>query len=92
MGSHLRALSESYPINTNMTGLRCFSEIFPDDPCALGESSLTIGRVEFIKMPVGTIHKVFKAVHKNLGLPIIWVSFLFGISFFVTFMSIVANS
>ena len=92
MGSHLRALSESYPINTNMIGLRCFSEIIPDDPCALGESSLTIGMVEFIKMPVGTIHEVFKAVQKNLGLPIIWVSFLFGILFFVTFMSIVANS
>ena len=25
MGTHLRALSESYPMNTNMTGFRCFS-------------------------------------------------------------------
>ena len=28
MGTHLRALSESYPKNTNMTGLRWFSKIF----------------------------------------------------------------
>ena len=28
MGTHSRVLSESYPINTNMTGFRQFSEIF----------------------------------------------------------------
>ena len=28
MGTHLRVLSESYPMNTNMTGLRWFSKIF----------------------------------------------------------------
>ena len=28
MGTHLRVLSESYPINTNMTGFGWFSEIF----------------------------------------------------------------
>ena len=28
MGTHLRALRESYPMNTNMTGFRCFSKIF----------------------------------------------------------------
>ena len=28
MGTHLRVMSESYPMNTNMAGLRCFSEIF----------------------------------------------------------------
>ena len=26
--SHLRVLSESFPMNTNMTALRCFSKIF----------------------------------------------------------------
>ena len=26
MGNHLRVLGESYPMNTNMTGFRCFSE------------------------------------------------------------------
>ena len=38
MGTHLRELSESYPMNTNMTGksLR---------PYALDVSSLSIGRV-----------------------------------------------
>ena len=28
MGTHLRVLRESYPMNTNMTGFRWFSEIF----------------------------------------------------------------
>ena len=28
MGTHLRVLSETYPMNTNMTGFRCFSNIF----------------------------------------------------------------
>ena len=28
MGTHLRVLSESYPMNTNMTGFRWFSKIF----------------------------------------------------------------
>ena len=28
MGTHLRALSESYPMNTNMTGFSWFSKIF----------------------------------------------------------------
>ena len=28
MGTHLRVLSESYPMNTNMTGFRLFSQKF----------------------------------------------------------------
>ena len=28
MGSYLRVLSKSYPMNTNMTGYRCFTKIF----------------------------------------------------------------
>ena len=39
--THMRALSESYPMNTNMTG-------FILHPCALDESSLRIGRVKGI--------------------------------------------
>ena len=45
MGTHLRELSESYSMNTNMIGLRWFSKILR--PCALAESShLSIGRVK----------------------------------------------
>ena len=43
MGTHFTVLSESYPMNTNMTGFRWFSKIL--NPCALDESSLFIGRV-----------------------------------------------
>ena len=39
MGTHLRILSESYPINTNMTGLDGFQK------CSLDESRLGIGIV-----------------------------------------------
>ena len=28
MGTHLRVLSESFLMSTNMTGFRCFSELF----------------------------------------------------------------
>ena len=38
MSIHPRVLSERYPMNINMTRLRC--------PCALDESSLSIGRVK----------------------------------------------
>ena len=43
MGTHLRELSEGFPMNTNMTGFRWFSKIFAS--LALGESSLSRGRV-----------------------------------------------
>ena len=43
-GTHLRVLSESYPMNTKMTGFRCFSKIlaslYPSE-----ESSFCIGMV-----------------------------------------------
>ena len=42
MGTHLRVLSESSPIDTNMAGFRWFSNIF----FALDESSLSNGRVK----------------------------------------------
>ena len=43
MGTHMRVLQESYPMNTNMTRFRWFSKIL--HPCALIERSLSIGRV-----------------------------------------------
>ena len=43
MGTHLRVLSKSYPMNTNMTGLDGFQKSLPT--CALDESSLSIRRV-----------------------------------------------
>ena len=39
MGTHLRAFSKSYPINTNMTGLIVFQISLP--PCVLDEGSLS---------------------------------------------------
>ena len=43
-GTHLGVLSESFLMNTNMTGFRWVSKILR--PCALDESSLSIGRVK----------------------------------------------
>ena len=40
MGTHLRALSESYLMSTNMTWLSIYLHL-----CALDKSSLSIGRV-----------------------------------------------
>ena len=39
----MKVLNESYPINTNMTGFRCFSKTLC--PCALDESCLSIRRI-----------------------------------------------
>ena len=44
MGTHLRVLSESYPMNTNMTGFRKLKKTL--HPCALDECRLSIGRVK----------------------------------------------
>ena len=41
VGTHLRVLSESYLMTTNMSGFTCFSKIF----AFLDKSSLSIGRV-----------------------------------------------
>ena len=43
MGTHLRVLSESFLMNTNMTGFGWFSKVLR--LFALGERSLGIGRV-----------------------------------------------
>ena len=46
IGTHLRVLSEIYPINTNRTGFRWFSL----RPCALDKSRLSIGRVKICSL------------------------------------------
>ena len=43
MGTHLKELSEIFPMNTNMTGFGWFSKIFAS--LYLDENSLSIGRV-----------------------------------------------
>ena len=43
MGTHLRVLGEGDPMNNKLTGFRWLSNIL--HPCALDESSLSIGRV-----------------------------------------------
>ena len=44
MGTRLIVLNESYPMNTNMTRIRCFSKNLGF--CVLDECSLSIGRVK----------------------------------------------
>ena len=45
MGTHLRVLIESYPMNTNITGFRWLSKTFTSLSFTLDKSSLKIGRV-----------------------------------------------
>ena len=45
MGTYLKLLSESYPLNTNKAGFRWFLKKSLH-PCALNKSSLSIGRVQ----------------------------------------------
>ena len=44
MGTYLRVLSESFQMNTNMTGFKWFQKAL--HPFALDESSLSMGRVK----------------------------------------------
>ena len=57
-GPHLRVLSESYLMHTNMTGFRWFSKQKSFHPCALNNSSPSIGRVN-----VSAITYIQKIVH-----------------------------
>ena len=59
MGTHLKVLSESFPMNTKMTGFDDFQKSLR--PCALDKCySLSIGRVKDLHLtsPV-IIYKVF---------------------------------
>ena len=51
MGTHLRVLSESYPMNTNMTGFRWFSKSL--HPCSLDEVASALEGLRW----VGTCHE-----------------------------------
>ena len=46
MGTHMKELSESYPMDTNMTWFRCFFQKSLRS-CALDNTSLSIGKVKF---------------------------------------------
>ena len=65
MGTQLRVISKSYAMNTNMTRFRWFSKILR--PCALDESSLSIGR--FKTAFVSTISQRPLPYQMKLGLP-----------------------
>ena len=71
MGTHLRVLSKSSPINTNMTGFGWFSETLV--PCALDENNLSIGRVnpQTLRVsPDGIVfysHTYFKSHQASFG-------------------------
>ena len=58
MSTHLKALSESYLLNTNTTGFRLFPEILR--PCGLDESSLSIGRVNDYTSSDTTLIPIYK--------------------------------
>ena len=62
MGTHPRALNESYPMNANMTGFSSFSK--NQHPYTLDESSFSIGRVIFLKY-----HWFKHPIHPCLGEP-----------------------
>ena len=55
MGTYLRVLSESYLMNTKMTGFRGFKKSL--HPCALDESSLSIGRDIYVILHLISRHK-----------------------------------
>ena len=63
MGTHLRELTESSSTNTNMTGFRLFSKVYA--PCALDESSLSIGRVNSIQPYIEKDHSGNRAGPQN---------------------------
>ena len=48
MGIHLRELSESFPLNTNVIGFGLFSKDL--HPCVLDESSLSIERIKGVTL------------------------------------------
>ena len=54
MGTHLRVLGESYPMNTNTTGFKWFSKYF-FGICALDEGSLSIERDNAIYIGVNSL-------------------------------------
>ena len=65
MGAHLRELSESYPMNTNMTGLDGFQKSLHS--CSLDKSRFSIGRVKSTsKDKVGHVHPISNSQQDGL--------------------------
>ena len=77
MGTHLRVLSESYPMNTNMTWFRCFSKTFAS--LCFGWSSLSIGRVNINICGVPLLWlKTHTYLEHTVGILLqIWIVFLY---------------
>ena len=68
MGTHLRVLSESYPMNTNMTGLRFPSNFFVS--LYFGRNSLSKVRFNPSNAKAilsSTIHKKAKSLDNHLN-------------------------
>ena len=65
MGTHLRVLSESYVMNTNMIGFRPFSKSLYH--CALDKNTFRIGRVNTLRNIVRNvfIHYLLNNVDKR---------------------------
>ena len=64
MGTHLRVLSESYPMNTNMIGFRWFSSFLR--PYALDESALSIGRSSIVDSYLSTSYQGMECTYHIL--------------------------
>ena len=64
--AHVRVLSKSYLMNTNMTGFRWFSRII----ASLGESSLSIGRINSSTLikPIFNSGKCYFCLNRNFSL------------------------
>ena len=70
MGTHLRVLNKSYPIDTNMKGFRWFSKE-PLRPCALDESSLNSCRVNRDQVPFLAAGPVATNLRQDLSTPLL---------------------
>ena len=72
MGTHLRALSESYPVNTNMTWLRWFPKIFVSYSLPIGfqllEVLLLTYRRLLVKRNLQNIYCIFINIHARFFL------------------------
>ena len=74
MCAHLRVHSESYPMNTNTAGFRWFSKSVR--PCALGESSHSITRVNS-EVHIHIIHKMFENTTENVIFTLLYTALIF---------------
>ena len=77
MGTHQRVLSESYPMNTNMTGLRWFSNLL----CPYDWTKV-VSTLEGLTLPMLRLLSSKAQGHKDFGKPskhchvgIHWIAF-----------------